>query len=1437
MMRRMKQRIPVLLLALMMLVGLCTTALAEYNYADGILSVHGVTLSGQETYNAMKEIDPKSDGVAYRIQWQSEEQINEQDVSILREQKFSHETEYNLLKLERSGLKFFWNIVASFKAKVYDKLYVNEHKDGVSTQREINVYRDLDAEFTISKLEGYTFTVRYNDQDITDTGTATEGGVTYKLGLDEDASVDVYYKQETDSTVVLDNADQAAGKALVQAVLDGSETELSEARSSVPQGTAVTIKATPAKGKYIGSLAVYCAELNDLGETVETLVTDTVSYDDDHVASVSFTTGTRKNYIVKVEPRDAKIVLDNNDSSIQSINYNELLTQEMVENALLALIDMGKSDPVPDRSKGTLEIEYYVGKSISLGEIWKNIGYKPILGYHAFGEQGEEKVRFTYDAQDNRYPNTERTFSVTLNDSRIATSIAVKEPQDKITYRKTPDLDAIVSAICDGVAESETQAAISGAQVKLTHYVLNGIAIGIDDTNRILDALKLMGIKDSEIFRAGEHTVRLSYAGDAERYRPCTADVTFTIDRAQASIVVNAVNVEFNGKPISSPIDVTAAAPNTGDTVAYIQIVAGLGIDGKTFINIDMPDTLGLGGLLGDGKTVSLGELSGLLNQILDATDIGSEAMDMICRVIDEIAKVEGLGKASITLSSGKNIMPKDSGVYLIAGVISDTNYETRAAVNYAVIRPRAVEGKLEFNFKDDNFVVLLSSLNQYDFGAHINEQGLSGEQIDWANGRIRHLFIGAAADGTPVIGSTEPTKVGAYTQIAYIADLENDMVYAAPIIRPFVVVTEPVNVQFTMAERSFIYDGAAHGLDAAAYDRSGKNVTAQGALKVYYRGVETDGEIYQPSTMRPTQSGLYNVTATFVSSDGTKAGVATTTMTIRPSDEAKIQVVDKQHIWDGTSVSVNSMVTSQPADAGVTIITGSIAATGDFSENGLSALTGTINVDFPPRIDSLLDKVIHHRELSANDLISAMNSLIKTIGDENDSHLLAEARKLVQKLPGNARLTFADNPAYSDIGLYLVVGAITDPNYAMDLDAGVLVIAPSITEAELRWNYNDSNGIITRPVLDAMDLNASAYTNAVARNATVDEALTERIRYMIVGVDDEGNCVVTNHTGNLPNGVYTQIAYIPETVGASMTLARPIMRTFALVPQSATVNVEDKTVAYNGSAHSCQVSVSKADGTAVSSASLKVTYIGLDASSGWYNSTAAPVNVGTYMVVAEYEEYAGENLKYIGGDIGRLTITPSGVFDIADETIHEYDGTEKLVEILSNPDNLPYISVICDGQGNVNVVFPERWNVGKAKYTGLQGDMQTMLDWMTGIVPMRAQETEAYAESIRTLRGISLQSLTINGAYPIEVGDYRVTCIAFGVNHGIMMDSGLLRIVGPTPTPTVEPSPTPTVDPALIDSLPQTGDNSKLAIWVSLFIFPVLGLAVLFIRRKDEKN
>ncbi|MBO5160172.1 MAG: hypothetical protein J6B94_11385 [Lachnospiraceae bacterium] len=573
--------------------------------------------------------------------------------------------------------------------------------------------------------------------------------------------------------------------------------------------------------------------------------------------------------------------------------------------------------------------------------------------------------------------------------------------------------------------------------------------------------------------------------------------------------------------------------------------------------------------------------------------------------------------------------------------------------------------------------------------------------------------------DGTSYI----PQNHGAYLVGVVTTDPNYNTAYNMTYI---VITAEPVVVNFIDEngninnDRQFVFDGTQHAMTAQAFELNTKTGEAGDEIKggtytYYYVGVQSDGTPYA-SENAPVHAGAYTVTAMYYGGDAQTPelfGMGTGAMTIWANDVAKVDVTDKIATYDEknpTPVDVMDMITVNPDGingdkAKIAVITAGLNVAGDFSEDGLSALEGVVNVDFPEKADEILKKIVPSAYADGITLATLNSKLakIKIKLEEYgiDAAVIDEVMATINSIPDVTTLTFKEqsevNPV--NIGAYFVAAVVFDPDYTPDADAGILLITPEVTEEVLEWTYNDENGVITLPIISgsepAVNLDAVATVNPDENNA--------KIKYLFVGIDAEGNAVKTDNAAELGNGVYTEIAYIPVEADATMMIAKPIMRTIVIAPQNVHVdfapdeNIDNARVfRYTGSAIQMPVEAKYLDGTDAKEECLKVTYTGVDSFGNVFeNSEEAPVNVGVYAVVATYTEYdpvTGE-LLYFGMNVGTMAIEPAVSSVDVQYTEVEYDGNPHMATIV-NEKGLDLVKIIVDEDGNVNIILPEEWGI-----------------------------------------------------------------------------------------------------------------------------------------------
>lgn len=1002
-----------------------------------------------------------------------------------------------------------------------------------------------------------------------------------------------------------------------------------------------------------------------------------------------------------------------------------------------------------------------------------------------------------------------KVISFEVVDGRAAVQLDVNATVEVPYGTSNEDLLAAVTNGKQGIVDPATGAAVAG-----------DLALDIEGGN-------------AAVLNVGTYSATVSFAGDST-YQAAEAKVEVVIVKADTKVAVDSKTVGYtsDGCSTKSFVSVSPEADHISFAVG-LTLGENASADAGVEAYVNIPSLIDLDSLpsypkeliekalkeLSDGSTMTVTQLKEALTNLSEAIEaankvgslvgftIPTEAIDALVNILTQIEKIDGVGSLTIHVTMGDDgINLKNSGVYLAGAVTADSNYNTAAGLGYLVVTPDATKVDLAFNFEDENGVVAIKNIidETYDFGAHVvKTDALSDEDQQAASEHLKSLFIGIDESGEPVVSDSPIASRGAYTQIAYIRDLGNEMYYAKPIVRAYIVTTDVAVVEFVdedgnvVTSGSFTYDGAAHGMQARVSTRGGAVI--EGAEVSYkYLGVER-GVAFYNSSEPPANAGAYTVMATYVSEDKTMAGFGIAPLTIAPA-EASVEIAgETYHVYDGNQVDVSSMVSSTPSDAEVALVTAGLDVSGDFSENGLGAVEGVVNIDFPAYVDEILRPVLkdaYTDGISVETVVEALANYkdkLVEIGVSADS--IDKLVAMLQSMPSSVKLTFKEqaeaNP--SSIGAYLVFACTMDPNYQFASDLDVLVIGPKVTEAELAWNYNDSNGVITSPILESIDLGASAFVDGA-----LSDDYTAKVQYLFVGIDESGSIVTKNDASGLGNGAYTQLAYIFDEVSADMVYAKPIARAFVVAPQvygvtfvdgAANPNA-DQLFTYDGNPHAMGVLVTNPGGNPIGCTlegpiqNLTVTYIGIEGDGKGYCSTEPPTAVGVYSAVAVYAERdANGGLLYAGAAVGAMAIRPANAEFAVVDTEVEYDGNEKFPEI-TNPDNLPCIlSVVVDSEGNVNVIVPDGWNVGERVIDNVDGAVETLVGILENAAAgVQNEDCKAAFEKLAEVLGkLEIKSLSINGKKPVDVGVYQVHAIGFGdANLVPAYDSGTLKITEP---------------------------------------------------------
>lgn len=237
----------------------------------------------------------------------------------------------------------------------------------------------------------------------------------------------------------------------------------------------------------------------------------------------------------------------------------------------------------------------------------------------------------------------------------------------------------------------------------------------------------------------------------------------------------------------------------------------------------------------------------------------------------------------------------------------------------------------------------------------------------------------------------------------------------------------------------------------------------------VYYFGVTTHANLYM-ETVGPKEAGIYVAAA--VSYDGdTKLGSDMAVMLLAP-EISNIEVDSQEIKYDGEAHKLVPAVTDSKGNVltegvGITMITGSVAVDAGSTNVGLSDISANLNIDFPKALDDAWNTYVASNydvpeEITVQTVLNFLDwcktqidtkvpvDLLTKVVDQSyitkaQDYAKAGIEKIkaqLEKLPDvNATVTFEDNKQFTEHGIYVYCGVVTDPDLLPDANAGVLVI------------------------------------------------------------------------------------------------------------------------------------------------------------------------------------------------------------------------------------------------------------------------------------------------------------------------------------------------------------------------------------------------------------
>lgn len=451
------------------------------------------------------------------------------------------------------------------------------------------------------------------------------------------------------------------------------------------------------------------------------------------------------------------------------------------------------------------------------------------------------------------------------------------------------------------------------------------------------------------------------------------------------------------------------------------------------------------------------------------------EVLNSLGNLIGNVTKALESMPGDLVLSFNDDVKVNAVGVYMVTGIVTDSDHYPSADSGILFIVPDATEVELKFNEDlNGNNVFTPEQLKYVDLNAKAYDKA-TGEVNAEATARVTNLFVGVDVTGKNVT-TTDASALnnGVYTQFAYIIDVNGKMYYAEPISRVIVLASNPADVYFvdkSGAENNdqvFTFDNTAKSMDVRV-NLNGSVFTPDAEdLEFTYTGIQTNTKTYR-STEAPKHAGVYLVTVNYsdynengkLLSFGAAAGV----MAIVPA-ESTIEVTGGTYTYEA-GVERAAAVTATGAgvtDPDYTVISGYVDVDGNIDEVGVDAFNGNVNIDFPDWVDNALaakdfefvDGVspAYVKEFMESyiDDVAAMipeDKLIEAgIAAEDLEAAKAAAMdvynmtiELLTKMPEDVTITFNDDVTYTEPGAYFYYGIVTDSDHKPSTDTGLLII------------------------------------------------------------------------------------------------------------------------------------------------------------------------------------------------------------------------------------------------------------------------------------------------------------------------------------------------------------------------------------------------------------
>jgi hypothetical protein len=789
---------------------------------------------------------------------------------------------------------------------------------------------------------------------------------------------------------------------------------------------------------------------------------------------------------------------------------------------------------------------------------------------------------------------------------------------------------------------------------------------------------------------------------------------TLTITRATATVTLGNLTPTYTG----SPVNATAGTSAQGNpTIIFAYTSGGTALPGAP----TTAGTYGVTATISDANYQGSATGAMTIGKATATVTLGSLSPAYTGSPLSAtVTTVPGSLAITLVYSSGGNALPGPPtapGTYTVVATVNDTNYQGTATGSITIGKGTAT--------------VTLGSLSQTYTGSP-----LSASAITTPNNLT--VTFAYSSGGNALPGA--PTPAGSYGVVATILDSNYQGTASGTLA------IGKANATVTLGSLSQTYTGSP--LSATA-------TTSPLNLNVSLT--------YNNSATVPTGGGSYNVVGTIV--DANYQGSATGTLVIGKAT-GSIAITGGLNLnYSGTPLNP-TVVTGPTAGLGVSY---------SYVKPGGGPVTGTpVNAGSYQVTVSLNDP--NYQASTGGTLAISPVAAAITVSNTYQTWDGTPKGVTVLTSPSGLPVTAAyyapaggftwNDAGYqsatppTDVGQYQVDVTIADPNYTGTIHLPAMLIAPATltTVTPLTTTY-PSNEILTATVTWP----SQKYRSDVGGDYPTGAVTFYNGATAICPARTATNGVATCNWAPQAPGTYSIAAQFDSGNRFNAGPGTSAAALLTVNKQQVTIGVTGGTFPYDGNAHPASAD----RGNSV------LTY----KDSNGNTLTGAPVNAGTYSVLATYED-----TYTIGTGSGTVVITKATatVSFVAASLTQTYDGTVKTVTATTSQGGLPLTYSFSASPVNVGS-YTVTATVNQINYQGSGTATLKINKGQAGIVFSNLQQAAtgraAKAPTVTTSPAGLLVSLTYTGppnppgyspplGYPSQPGSYTVTATVVDPNY-----------------------------------------------------------------------